>query len=555
MLEAENTIKPYASSGNSAIVIRQYVSDKSNMLILEAYLTSQLFDINSTTVLKAAVSENFVTKGEVRVFSAIYDSNKGSFGNEFRFIGANICIEERAVAVSGFDYCAHYCADGAETGRKLIVKIPLEVTADKIGEYPVTTDASGLYDADGSAFACAPAVSTCVETLIDLSENPSSTPRLDRLCARLFGNCALHKRVWPTMSSRRTIGKNIYLVDYQYDYNIDDLMEKGAASAASLLAYASKHVLGRERKFKPNNCNLGCSAFEVYNENGEHITGRNFDYLDAPCYVLWTHPDNAYASISMVDGSFMFTTDHIKHRATGCRFQTMLSPYLCLDGMNEKGFAISVLQIHENGTKQDTGKTKMFTTAMIRCCLDKCASVVEAIELFKRFDIQDTIAFGYSLGCCFHYMLTDADGDAAVIEYVNNEMRVIRAASPEFERLFVANYYLSEDGGVGSDKYDPEGMERCEIIRETLAKNNNVLNFSQTFDLLSDVHLNYRHDNNLYDITTLWSCLYNNTKRTMSLAARMDYSKIYTFDVKKPMKVYSIDSIEVSTPIEGIGLR
>ena len=357
------------------------------------------------------------------------------------------------------------------------------------------------------------------------------------------------------MPSMRKIGENIYLVDYQYDYDINDLMKKGAASAAALIKYAAKHVWGGSVRVKPSTCALSCSAFEAHNEDGDHIMGRNFDYLDAPCYVLWTHPKNSYASIAMVDGSFMLTTDRLKHRSTMFRRFTLLSPYLCLDGMNEKGLAISILQIHENGTKQDTGKIKMSTTAIVRCCLDKCASVEEAIELFKSYDIQDTIAFGYSLGCCFHYILTDASGDAAVIEYVNNEIRIVRADKPELQRLFVTNYYLSPDGGVGSEKYDPEGMERWDMIKETLAKNNHVLDLPKSFDLLSDVHLNYRHDNNLYDITTLWSCLYNSNKRTMSLAARMDYTKIYTFDIDKPMKVLGFDSIEVSTPIEGLGLR
>ena len=366
---------------------------------------------------------------------------------------------------------------------------------------------------------------------------------------------AAGKRIGPTIKTLKTLGDNIYLLNYKYEYNIDDLMKKGASSAAKLLAYASTHIFGGAFKFKMGNWGGACSAYEAHNENGDNIMGRNFDYLDAPCYVVWTHPKNAYASISMVDGTFMLTTDRLKPKSAKGRLQSMLAPYLCLDGMNEKGFAISILQIHADGTKQKTGKTNMFTTAMVRCCLDKCASVAEAIELFKSFDIHDTIAVGYSLGCCFHYMLTDASGDAAVIEYVNNEMRVIRPDETGHDKLFVTNFFLVKDGGKDMKAYDPEGMERYDIIADTLTENKGVLSFEQSFDLLSDVHLNYRHDNNLYDITTLWSCLYNNSRKTMSLAARMDYSKIYTFDVKHPMKVLGEDSIEPTTPIEGIGLR
>ena len=133
-------------------------------------------------------------------------------------------------------------------------------------------------------------------------------------------------------------------------------------------------------------------------------------------------------------------------------------------------------------------------------------------------------------------------------------MRVIRAEDID-NYLHVTNYFLSSDGGKDMEAYDPEGMERFDMISKKLAENNGVLSFAESFDLLSDVHLNYRHDNGLYDITTLWSCVYNNTDLSMSLAARMDYSKIYTFDIDHPMCVYSIDSVDVSMPKEGIGLR
>lgn len=539
MQDTDNT-----TNHTECAALKLHINDGCSLITAEAYAASDAAALNGNAVLKLSLSEHFVISGSVCAFTSDYNTQSGSFGKERSFSDAKIEAGEKSVCISGFDYSA-----------KLIVRIPVQITADRIGDYPVLSDGSGIYAEDGSCVAAANELIAHADTLIDLSENKSSTPRLDRLYTKLFKNCRLHNILWPTMSSMRTIGKDIYLVDYQYDYDINDLMKKGADSAAKLFKYGAKHIWGGTVKVKPGTCALSCSAFEAHNEDGDHIMGRNFDYLDAPCYVLWTHPENSYASIAMVDGSFMLTTDRLKHRSTRCRKLTLLSPYFCLDGMNEKGFAISILQIHENGTKQDTGKIKMCTTAIVRCCLDKCASVEEAIELFKSYDIQDTIAFGYSLGCCFHYFLTDASGDAAVIEYVNNEIRIVRADSVEPERLFVTNYYLSPDGGVGSEKYDPEGIERWDMIKETLDKNNNVLDLHKAFDLLSDVHLNYRHDNNLYDITTLWSCLYNNNKGTMSLAARMDYTKIYTFDIHKPMKVLGFDSIEVSTPIEGLGLR
>ena len=176
----------------------------------------------------------------------------------------------------------------------------------------------------------------------------------EKLFAKSFSCSYFNKQLWPTMNSLRTLGDNIYLVDYQYDYNIDDLMKKGASSAVDLLAYASDHILKGAYKFKMGEWGLGCSAYRALNTEGDYIMGRNFDYMDAPCYIVWTHATkDSYATVSMVDGTFMLTTDHLNPSSVMGRTQTLLAPYLCLDGMNEKGLAISILQIHADGTKQN----------------------------------------------------------------------------------------------------------------------------------------------------------------------------------------------------------
>ena len=518
-------------------------ADSDNSLLTFEICVSEPLQAGGDFVFRYNASSYFAVDGSVS--AVISDAGDESSSD------ADVTVSDSSVSVSGFDFGA----DDTEKPRKLIIKVPLKGVAAETGSFPAVGECSGMFDARGNLYAEAPQVELYIPTVLDLGSNKTRLPHVEKFFLNVFGNTAYFKKLWPTLSSLRRVGENIYLLDYQYDYDIDDLMQHGAASALKLLSYASRHILGGGLKFKEGEFGGGCSAFEAYNESGEYIMGRNFDYMDGPCYVVWTHPKNAYASISMVDANFLLTFDRLKPATTMGRFQALKAPYLCLDGMNEKGLVIAVLQIHADGTKQDTGKIKMFTTAMIRICLDKCATVNEAIELFKTFDVQDTIALGYSLGCCFHYMLTDANGDSAVIEYVNNEIRVIRAEDMDSDKLFVANFYLSEDGGRDMEAYDPEGMERYDMIKAALEQNGNVLNFDQTFDLLSDVHLNYRHNNNLYDITTLWSCLYNNKQLTMSLAARMDYGKIYTFSVKEPMCVHSIDSVEVKMPIEGIDLR
>ena len=59
-------------------------------------------------------------------------------------------------------------------------------------------------------------------------------------------------------------------------------------------------------------------------------------------------------------------------------------PYLLMDGMNEKGLAMSVLKLRGDPTLQDTGKNKISTTVALRLVLDRAATVDEALALLDR---------------------------------------------------------------------------------------------------------------------------------------------------------------------------
>ena len=62
----------------------------------------------------------------------------------------------------------------------------------------------------------------------------------------------------------------------------------------------------------------------------------------------------------------------------------MALPYLMMDGINEDGFAISVLKLDGKPTlQQDPGKKKIFTTVAMRMLLDRASTVDQAISMLK----------------------------------------------------------------------------------------------------------------------------------------------------------------------------
>ncbi len=354
-----------------------------------------------------------------------------------------------------------------------------------------------------------------VTEIVNISSNPVSKLYL-RL---LFGTNGLFSEQMKTVQSITRLNDNIYMLNYQYDYDIDDLLERGTDSIADFLAYASGHLMFGKVNFKLKLDDLGCSAFTCFNEDGDRLMGRNFDYKDAPCFVVWTNPNDGYASVSMVDANMMLFGDVNKPRSAVKDMQVLLAPYLALDGINEKGLSMGVLQVKADGTEQDNGKTDIITTVAIRAVLDKCADVQEAIDLLSAFDMHDMMS-----SCSYHYQLSDAKGNSCVIEYIDNEMRVIWADS-ESRTQAVTNFFLSPDGVED----EPQGEERYETIMTKLSASDGILSETGAMKLLNSVHLNYRHHSYPWYVTTLWSAVYNSNDLTMNLCVRMDYDTVYQF--------------------------
>ena len=93
------------------------------------------------------------------------------------------------------------------------------------------------------------------------------------------------------------------------------------------------------------------------------------------------NPKDGYKSIGFAALSHIYDNDSEKNMKT--KAACLISPYICLDGINEKGLGIAVLTETSEPTLQRTGKPVLLTTVLIRLVLDKAATTEEAIELIK----------------------------------------------------------------------------------------------------------------------------------------------------------------------------
>lgn len=337
------------------------------------------------------------------------------------------------------------------------------------------------------------------------------------------------KNQYRAMKKVERLDENIYMMDYCLDYGLDELLEKGAKNVGEMLAFVSKKTTFGLNVFKAGEGGFACTTFDAFNKNGDHLLGRNFDYKSAPCMVVWTHPKNAYSSVAVADCNFMLYGTKNKPVSPLNRLQTLLAPYCCMDGVNEKGLAIAILELKTKATSQSTGKKDISTTVAIRGVLDKCATVEEAVEFFRSYDMHDAFF------CCYHYQITDSTGKSVIIEYVNNEMRLFypeKRADSQEPFQFAANFFLSQDG----DNSKGFGYDRAEKVEAALSKSGGRLEEAEAVRLLEEVHLNYRHEKYPWQVITLWSVVYNSNALTATLAAGLDYERVYSFSVNQPLK-------------------
>ena len=327
-----------------------------------------------------------------------------------------------------------------------------------------------------------------------------------------------------TLKTLKKVSDHLFIMDYRYPYSIDEMLEKGVKGMLGAALSIQKLLKSPLPVVSPAAGRFGCSTFNAVNEEGHAIMGRNFDYKESDCFVVWTQPEGGYRSMGTGTLNFLiYGIKHMKLEKAKRPLRLLGTPYVTMDGINEKGLALAILEIKAKPTKQSTGKIPTIPPIALRGMLDRCANVEEAIEFFSRFDMQDLIGVNY------HYFIADESGAAAIIEYVDNEMRVIRQKTPG-EHIALTNYFLSE----GGDNTKGRGFERYENICNKLCECGEGMSEDEAMELLSQNTLLYRHPKLPHMVDTVWSNVFDLKSRTQLTCAGMDYGKAFKFSLDRP---------------------
>ena len=311
-------------------------------------------------------------------------------------------------------------------------------------------------------------------------------------------------------------GYNLYRMDVKYDYSLDDIIDYGIQDDQTMIDAILKEALPL-LPVKIKAPSFGCTAFTLTDTDGGVHMGRNYDFRkDTSAMLVYCEPKDGYKSIAFA--ALDNVAANVPDENIKKKLASLTAPFICLDGMNEKGVSIAVLTLDSEPVHQSTGKPVISTTLAIRLVLDRAATTEEAVELLRSYDMFA------SSGRDYHFYITDASGDGRVIEYdINGEPRELIDTPSEA----VTNFFIRHKDEVLPNQKNGiygHGKERYDAVLKVLEMEKG----NYTNDTVWNAMKSAAQDPSPNDITsnTQWSIAYNNTDLTAEIAIRRNWDDV-----------------------------
>ena len=348
------------------------------------------------------------------------------------------------------------------------------------------------------------------------------------------------------LSSIESVEGNPYLyrMEYKAGYDLDDVIANDIDENAELLNYVVGRIgKGLPLKIKSSQvadedgelATINCTSFQAAKADGDGFWfGRNYDYFKNPTLVTVSHPKKGYASIAVSDMShFGYSLEKLPV-SFGAKLNCLAAIYAPVDGVNEKGLCTSIMALPKQASQQDTPKHDVGTTIIMRLWLDRCATVREALALLETVDVRHDAAVGSG----YHYMVADATGDCAVVEFDKEDgwKTMIVRKREGANSMLVTNHLLSEkyyttepDPAVGNPH--SKSWWRYETAGAYLQEHGGVLTLDEAQQCLSLVHWkDLVWDNGTVE-DTQYSNVYDQKSVTLYLRNWNDYETTHKFNL------------------------
>lgn len=338
---------------------------------------------------------------------------------------------------------------------------------------------------------------------------------------------------------------SVYSMNVKGGFYFDEFLDQGGASSDSeLIDFITGNITRGLVDIEIGETDIGCSAFITKAENGDILFGRNYDFDKTNvCLTMCDPGEGRYKSFSTVDLNYVGMDPEQDVEGLINKITCLASSYAPLDGINEKGVSCGIFMSYqgaetEETNQQNAAKDNITSTTMLRLVLDYAATVDEAVDLIENYNLHD------SANTSFHYMIADATGRSAILEWVPAEgvtdstdndgsartLNVIYNDDPmydevlegsEFRYQSITNFIITPGYYEGESEEAANGVDRYDYINGELAKVSGVVKDEwAAMDILKAVG---RRTWDKGDGVTVHSAVYNLTKKTVLWVANENY--------------------------------
>ena len=328
---------------------------------------------------------------------------------------------------------------------------------------------------------------------------------------------------------------SVYTMHVRGGFYLDDFVAQGGVSSdEELIAFITDHITRGLIDLTIEQTDIGCSAFIAKTPSGDVLFGRNYDFDKTNVCLTLADPGNGrHASFSTVDLNYVGMDIDSDVEGLMDKITCLASPYAPLDGINDAGVSCGIFMSYQGAQtvatdQRDASKPDITSTTMLRMILDYADNVDEAVELVKKYNLHD------SANTSFHYMIADATGKSAILEWVPADgvtdstdsdgsartLNVIYNTDPMYDEMLqgasfryqsITNFIVTP--GYYAEGETMEGLDRYDYINDCLAAVGGVVaDEREAMDILQAVG---RRTWNGGGGVTVHSAVYNLTQKTV----------------------------------------
>ncbi len=350
----------------------------------------------------------------------------------------------------------------------------------------------------------------------------------------------------------------VYSMEVKGDFYLDDFVAQGGVSSdTELIQFITDNITHGVVNLNMTAPEIGCSSFTATAENGDALFARNYDFSKTNAMLVFTEANEGrHATISTVDLQFLGID--VDQDMTGLMDKVicLAAPYAPLDGINDAGVSCGIYMTYQGGeetvaTSQDTDKPDFTSTTLLRLILDYADSVEEAVQIASSYDLHD------SANTSYHYMVADATGKSAILEWINDSavdttdndgsQRTLKVVyndqdSAIGEREAASNYQVVTNFVLQPGYYDgvpaenKKGADRYDRLYQELQATDGVVADEQAaMDILQAVGRR-GWDNDDKNSCTVHSAVYNLTEKTVLWVTNENYDDpgaVFTFSLAR----------------------